>query len=111
MPTYGYRCTACKHEFERIQKMSDAPLTECEECQGLVKKILYPVGIAFKGSGFYVNDSKAVAPKSKPAEAKTETPAETKTETKAESSPAESKPTETKTTETKPDAPKPAAST
>jgi putative FmdB family regulatory protein len=101
MPTYGYRCTACKHEFERIQKMSDAPLTECEECQGLVKKILYPVGIAFKGSGFYVNDSKASAPKSKPAEAKTETPA---TETKTESAPAESKPTETKTeskTETK----------
>ncbi len=108
MPTYGYRCTACKHEFERIQKMSDAPLTECEECQGLVKKILYPVGIAFKGSGFYVNDSKAVAPKSKPAEAKTETPA---TEAKAEPASAETKPTETKTTETTPAAPKPAAST
>jgi putative FmdB family regulatory protein len=95
MPTYGYRCTVCRHEFERIQKMSDAPLTECEECQGPVKKILYPVGIAFKGSGFYVNDSKTTSPTSKPAAAKTETPATT--ETKTESAPTEAKPAETKT--------------
>jgi putative FmdB family regulatory protein len=97
MPTYGYRCTACGHEFERFQKMSDAPLTECEECSAPVKKILYPVGIAFKGTGFYVNDYKPSAGKSTPGEAKAETkteaPAttETKTETKTESKPAETK--------------------
>ena len=64
MPTYGYRCTACKHEFERFQKMSDPAVTECESCGQPVKKILYPVGIAFKGTGFYINDSKPSAAKS-----------------------------------------------
>ncbi len=59
MPTYGYRCTACKHEFERFQKISDPAVTECETCGAPVKKIMYPVGIAFKGSGFYVNDYSA----------------------------------------------------
>ena len=101
MPTYGYRCTACKHEFERIQKMSDPPVAECESCGQPVKKILYPVGIAFKGTGFYVNDYKPSVAKtpSAPAsttETKTETPAPapaaTSTETKTESKPAETKP-------------------
>jgi len=59
MPTYGYRCTACKHEFERFQKISDPAVTECETCGAPVKKIMYPVGIAFKGTGFYVNDYSA----------------------------------------------------
>ncbi len=67
MPTYGYRCTACGHEFERFQKMTDPPVKECETCQAPVKKILYPVGIAFKGDGFYVND---YAPTSKKAAVK-----------------------------------------
>jgi putative FmdB family regulatory protein len=58
MPTYGYRCTACGHEFERMQKITDPALTACESCDGPVRKILYPVGIAFKGEGFYVNDYK-----------------------------------------------------
>jgi putative FmdB family regulatory protein len=56
MPTYGYRCNDCGVEFERFQKMSDAPVTTCEDCGGAVKKLLYPVGIQFKGSGFYIND-------------------------------------------------------
>jgi len=58
MPTYGYRCTSCSHEFERFQKISDPAIAECESCGGGVKKIIYPVGIQFKGSGFYVNDSR-----------------------------------------------------
>ncbi|MFM7323231.1 MAG: FmdB family zinc ribbon protein [Armatimonadota bacterium] len=58
MPTYGYRCTACGHEFERMQKITEPALTACESCEGPVRKILYPVGIAFKGEGFYVNDYK-----------------------------------------------------
>lgn len=56
MPTYGYRCTECGNEFERFQKISDPALTECESCGGTVKKRIYPVGIQFKGAGFYVND-------------------------------------------------------
>lgn len=56
MPTYGYRCTACGHEFERVQKITEPALTDCETCSGPVKKMIYPVGIQFVGSGFYVND-------------------------------------------------------
>jgi putative FmdB family regulatory protein len=101
MPTYGYRCTACGHEFERVQKMTDAPLTECEECQGPVKKILYPVGIAFKGTGFYVNDYKPTTGSTKTPAASTETkadaPASAPTTTTSESKPAEAPKAETKT--------------
>ena len=59
MPIYGYRCTSCSHTFEREQRITADPIRECEICGSLVKKIIYPVGIAFKGSGFYVNDYKA----------------------------------------------------
>ena len=56
MPTYAYECTDCGHSFEAIQKMSDNPLTSCETCGGTLRKRVFPVGIVFKGSGFYVND-------------------------------------------------------
>jgi len=91
MPTYGYQCKACGHRFEVIQKMTDPALTDCENCGGLVKKVLYPVGIAFKGSGFYVNDYAKPAPAAasgpKADGASTETPeAKPTTETKIEPS-------------------------
>ena len=69
MPTYGYRCTSCGHEFERFQKMTDAPVTACEECGAPVKKMIYPVGIAFKGTGFYVTDYKDSSGKPKAKDA------------------------------------------
>ena len=56
MPTYAYGCTRCGSEFEVFQKMSDPSLTECEECGGELRRKIFPVGIAFKGPGFYVND-------------------------------------------------------
>lgn len=56
MPTYGYKCTECDHEFEIVQKITDEPIRECEKCGAEVKKLLYPVGIVFKGSGFHIND-------------------------------------------------------
>jgi len=56
MPTYGYECTGCNDHFEVIQSIKDNPLTKCGKCGGSLKKRIYPVGIAFKGSGFYVND-------------------------------------------------------
>jgi putative FmdB family regulatory protein len=62
MPTYTYRCTACGYGFERFQRFSDGPLTECPECQGLVKRVLHPVGIVFKGSGWYITDSRSATP-------------------------------------------------
>jgi putative FmdB family regulatory protein len=56
MPTYGYQCGACGHELEVMQSMSDAPLRTCPECGGALRKLLYPVGVQFKGSGFYTTD-------------------------------------------------------
>lgn len=58
MPTYGYRCSQCGHELEVLQSMSDQPLRVCPECGGALGKLLYPVGIQFKGSGFYTTDYK-----------------------------------------------------
>ncbi len=58
MPTYAYRCATCSHQFEVVQRFSDDPLTECPECGGPVRKVFHPVGIVFKGSGWYINDSR-----------------------------------------------------
>lgn len=58
MPTYAYRCTECGHAFDIYQAFSDDPLTECPECGGRVRKVLSPVGVVFKGSGFYRTDSR-----------------------------------------------------
>ncbi len=59
MPTYSYRCTACGNEFDIRQSFSDDPLTVCGECGGKLRKLFNSVGIIFKGSGFYHNDSKS----------------------------------------------------
>ncbi len=56
MPTYEYRCDACGATYELFQKMSDPPLETCEACGAPVRKVLYPVAIHFKGSGFYTTD-------------------------------------------------------
>ncbi|HZR42567.1 MAG TPA: FmdB family zinc ribbon protein [Ktedonobacteraceae bacterium] len=56
MPTYEYLCHACSHRFETWQKMTDEPLTVCPECGGHIRRVLYPAGIVFKGSGFYKTD-------------------------------------------------------
>lgn len=58
MPTYAYRCSACAHEFEVVQKMSDAPLTACPECGAPIKRVIFPAGIVFKGDGWYITDSR-----------------------------------------------------
>lgn len=56
MPTYEYRCRACDHTFEIVQKMSDDALTICPECGGELRKVFAPPAITFKGSGFYATD-------------------------------------------------------
>lgn len=58
MPTYSYKCTNCDHRFEVRQRFSDDPVTECPVCGSPVRKVITPVGIVFKGSGFYVTDNK-----------------------------------------------------
>ncbi len=59
MPTYEYRCERCGHNVEVVQSFTDAPLTTCEACAGPLRKVYAPVGIVFKGSGFYKNDSRS----------------------------------------------------
>jgi putative FmdB family regulatory protein len=67
MPTYDYVCQECGHELETFQSMNDEPLSECPSCKGRLKrKVGGGSGIIFKGSGFYINDSKKAA--AKPAE-------------------------------------------
>ena len=56
MPIYEYRCDECGASFEAFQKMSDDPLATCEKCGGPLRKVLHPVAIHFKGSGFYTTD-------------------------------------------------------
>jgi putative FmdB family regulatory protein len=58
MPTYSYRCAACGHQFDKFQRFTDDPLTACPECHGQLRKVLHPVGVVFKGSGWYITDSR-----------------------------------------------------
>lgn len=67
MPTYVYRCQQCNHHLEVIQKFSDAPLKICPKCQGQLHRVIHATGIVFKGSGWYVNDSRSSSPTSRPA--------------------------------------------
>lgn len=59
MPTYAYRCESCGVEFDRYQKFTDKPLTRCPECRGKVRRVPQAAGVVFKGSGWYVTDSKS----------------------------------------------------
>ncbi|MBP8973990.1 MAG: zinc ribbon domain-containing protein [Anaerolineae bacterium] len=67
MPLYEYQCTECGVRFERHQHFGDAPITTCPECDGEVRRLIGPVGVIFKGSGFYATDSR------KKSDSKTET--------------------------------------
>ncbi|MFG3354214.1 FmdB family zinc ribbon protein [Streptomyces sp. NPDC048001] len=89
MPTYQYQCTECGEGLEAVQKFTDDALTVCPSCDGRLKKVFSAVGIVFKGSGFYRNDSRGAS---------------------SSSSPAASKPAESKTPEAKASTPAPAAS-
>ena len=61
MPTYEYECTVCGQHIEVFQRFSEDPLTTCGVCGGKLRKVFHPVGIVFKGSGFYATDSRAKA--------------------------------------------------
>jgi putative FmdB family regulatory protein len=110
MALYEYECENCGTRFERIQSMNDEPIRQCPECAGAVHKLFFPAGIIFKGSGWYITDSrksssgavtgdrKPSAEESKTAEggskpsepgdkAKAESKPETKAETKTENKP------------------------
>jgi putative FmdB family regulatory protein len=71
MPTYEYECQSCHQHLEAVQTFTDAPLVTCPHCQGELRKVYSAVGIVFKGSGFYKNDSRGAkstaTPTSSPA--------------------------------------------
>ena len=90
MPTYEYACTECGNRIEVVQSISEAPLTTCPVCGGALRKVFSPVGIVFKGSGFYRTDSRGKPATSKPDgdgdKAKTKKPADGSSTSKAPSS-------------------------
>jgi putative FmdB family regulatory protein len=58
MPVYTYQCEDCGERFEAKQSFNDAPLTVCPTCEGKIHRVIQPVGVVFKGSGFYITDSR-----------------------------------------------------
>lgn len=59
MPIYEYECKECGQRFEKMQPVTAEPLTECINCgKGPVRRVFHPVGVIFKGSGWYINDSR-----------------------------------------------------
>lgn len=86
MPIYEYRCAACGHQDEHLQKVSDAPLTKCPACgRAKYQKQLSAAGFQLKGTGWYATDFKGAAKKS--PEKKTETKADSKSEAKSDAKP------------------------
>lgn len=96
MPTYVYKCDSCGTQFEQFQSFKDEPLRICPSCAGAVRRVFQPVGIVFKGGGWYITDSRKsssatmksadgeTAPSgdaAKSSDTKTETATESKSET------------------------------
>jgi putative FmdB family regulatory protein len=92
MPTYTYACNSCGNRFDIFQKFSDEPVRDCPNCGEPVRKVFHASGIVFKGSGWYINDSRGKSSSDSSsttseakAETKTDSAGESKTETKTES--------------------------
>jgi len=89
VPTYQYACTACAERLEVVQSFTDAALTECPSCGGTLRKVFSPVGVVFKGSGFYKTDSRPSSSSSSSSSSKPYAPASSSSES---SSPAPAPP-------------------
>jgi putative FmdB family regulatory protein len=91
MPTYSYRCSACTNQFDQFQRFSDDPLTDCPTCGGEVRRVIQPVGVVFKGTGWYITDSR---PKERDSEGSSSSTSSSKKSSseKATTSSTESKP-------------------
>ncbi len=100
MPTYQYACTACDHRFEAVQAFSDDALTTCPNCEGKLRKVFNSVGIVFKGSGFYRNDSREkTVGADKPAASTSESSSSSSDSSSSAPAKTESKPAATKTSD------------
>ena len=89
MPMYEYECGSCGRRFETLQRFSDDPVTVDPECGGAVRRVIQPVGIIFKGSGFYVTDSRksgSASSSSTDSNKSDSGKSETKSESKSDSS-------------------------
>src|SRR5690349_23831362 len=84
MPVYEYECSTCKHRFERSQRFSDPPIQECPECGSPVRRVIFPAGIVFKGSGWYVTDSRSTPSDSSSSTASSSTNNTTKSDSSTE---------------------------
>ncbi len=92
MPTYQYRCTECDHAFEQFQSFTDDALTVCPECGGRLRKVYNAVGVVFKGSGFYRNDSRGTTTSAEtPAAKSADSSSSSTSSSTADSSPSTSK--------------------
>ncbi len=101
MPTYTYRCASCGHTFEEFQRITDDALTECPECTGPINRVIYPVGVVFKGSGWYITDSRESRNGKKPADDASDAGEKAKSDGKDDETPAAKQSTEAKS-ESKP---------
>ena len=89
MPTYQYVCTECGHDFETVQSFSEDALSVCPVCGGRLRKVFNSVGIVFKGSGFYRNDSREkTSSGAGKKDAKTDAPSGAKADLKPDAKPA-----------------------
>jgi putative FmdB family regulatory protein len=86
LPTYQYRCTECGHTFEEFQSFTDDALSVCPVCAGRLRKVFNAVGVVFKGSGFYRNDSRTTADDKKSPATSTGSTGDSSTSTASSSS-------------------------
>ncbi|MCO5175641.1 MAG: zinc ribbon domain-containing protein [Thermomicrobiales bacterium] len=81
MPTYDYLCDSCGHRFDLRQSFSDDPIRDGPVCGSSVRRVVYPAGVIFKGSGWYINDSRNGAPSTSPSKSSSESSSTTSTTT------------------------------
>ncbi len=111
MPTYEYVCKKCTNQFELVQSIKDNPIEKCPSCGGQVRKVFSPIGIAFKGSGFYKNDSRTSSNGSAKSDTTTSSqssaePSSASTSTQGDSGSTADKTSEWRTSESKASEPK-----
>src|SRR5213080_4665729 len=85
MPTYEYACKTCGHHLEVVQSFKDEPLRVCPNCDGELRKVFSPIGITFKGSGFYKTDSRSSSSSSSKSSESSSSSSESSSSSKSES--------------------------
>jgi putative FmdB family regulatory protein len=99
VPTYQYVCTECGGQLEAVQKFTDEPLTTHEACGGRLRKVFSPVGIVFKGSGFYRTDSRSGSSSTSSSASPASTPSEKSDKSDKASSSGSTEPSSPKSSE------------